>query len=565
MVESHPRTNSFRSGDITMSRFHNKRRNNVGNHGHQQLSTSGLSSATGHTNAIMQMQQMYGNRKLASMLQQEEHDTQDNTQSQVKLSGSPLPAQLQKGLESLSGMDLSNVQVHRQSDKPAQVGAHAYAQGNDIHLGPNQEKHLPHESWHVVQQRQGRVKADRKVNNVAVNEDPALEQEATTAGEQAMQLASKQGVSSTKGNQHSDNVMQRQSVSTTSVLQMVKTAIPKRADNTIQSVRGFLESLAAQANEYIDHPITKEFDWDAREIIVAVQAAQESLETIVTGMNLNTDSLLDKTAILEHYNDDVEWTKFSENANTANRRLTQYYKAWDTWRYINPETEAQLEDTRTGAQLGDEEQEQITFGTFNGILFKVKGSPFPQRTDKIEEARYRSQLKREDDIVKLKGEVESLDMSQRFTVPRESHLRSTSSGAKSILKILEASGDLYISRVMSAAESKQISEHNGDFVPKLGAAKWMTVGSKANIHSSGDSRHDHSAHWKIDANFRKVLLMAGMNNYNENEDSSSDYVEPYWVWKDAEDGNIAISPVLSAIFNAMIKEVVVDGEKIDRS
>lgn len=552
-----------------MSRFHNKRSNAVGDHGHQQLSTSGLSSATSHTNAIMQMQQMYGNRKLASMLQQEEHDTQDYTQSQAKSSGSPLPMQLQKGLESLSGMDLSDVQVHRQSDKPAQVGAHAYAQGNDIHLGPNQEKYLPHEGWHVVQQRQGRVKADGKVNNVAVNEDAELEQEATDAGEQAMQLIANSESLSTKGlNHRSDQVIQRQAggPSTSEVIQRVKTAMPRRT-NTIESITSFLQALEEQANEYVNHPVSmlKQFEWEASDVCDKVQLAQRGFNTIVNDMNLIGTSVMDKSTVLAHYNNENEkWDDFAENANTAYLRLSQYYTEWKKWRLLNPESITELEDTRTGAQLGDEEQEQITFGTFNGILFKVKGSPFPQRTDKIEEARYRSQLKREGDIVKLQGEVESLDMSQRFTVPRDSHLRSASSGAKSILKILEASGDLYISRVMSAAESKQISEHNGNFVPKLGAAKWMTVGSKANIHSSGDSRHDHSAHWKIDANFRKVLLMAGMNNYNENEDSSSDYVEPYWVWKDAEDGNIAISPVLSAIFNAMIKEVVVDGEKIDR-
>ena len=30
----------------------------------------------------------------------------------------------------------------------------------DIHLGPGQEKHLPHEAWHVVQQKQGQSKGD---------------------------------------------------------------------------------------------------------------------------------------------------------------------------------------------------------------------------------------------------------------------------------------------------------------------------------------------------------------------------------------------------------------------
>ena len=44
------------------------------------------------------------------------------------------------------------------SDQPDETEGNAYAQGTDIHIGPGQEKHLPHEAWHVVQQKQGRVK-----------------------------------------------------------------------------------------------------------------------------------------------------------------------------------------------------------------------------------------------------------------------------------------------------------------------------------------------------------------------------------------------------------------------
>ena len=68
-----------------------------------------------------------------------------------------MPSQLKAGIETLSGVDISGVRVHRNSNKPAQLNALVYAQGNDIHLGPGQERHL-HEAWHVVQQRQGRVR-----------------------------------------------------------------------------------------------------------------------------------------------------------------------------------------------------------------------------------------------------------------------------------------------------------------------------------------------------------------------------------------------------------------------
>jgi len=52
---------------------------------------------------------------------------------------------------------MDGVKVHYNSDKPDQLKALAFAQGNDIHFGPGHEHHLPHEAWHVVQQRQGKV------------------------------------------------------------------------------------------------------------------------------------------------------------------------------------------------------------------------------------------------------------------------------------------------------------------------------------------------------------------------------------------------------------------------
>ena len=100
-----------------------------------------------------------------------------------------LPGGLQAGISSLSGMDVSDVQVHRNSDKPAQLNALAYAQGNDIHLAPGQDHHLPHEAWHVVQQRQGRVEPTLQMAGVGVNDDPALEEEADRMGAQALQGA----------------------------------------------------------------------------------------------------------------------------------------------------------------------------------------------------------------------------------------------------------------------------------------------------------------------------------------------------------------------------------------
>jgi hypothetical protein len=99
-----------------------------------------------------------------------------------------MPDGLKAGIEALSGLDMSAVRVHRNSDKPAQLSAHAYAQGTDIHLAPGQERHLPHEAWHVVQQMQGRVRptTQMKEQGVPINDDDTLEREADLMGEQAL-------------------------------------------------------------------------------------------------------------------------------------------------------------------------------------------------------------------------------------------------------------------------------------------------------------------------------------------------------------------------------------------
>ncbi len=109
--------------------------------------------------------------------------------TQKKSNDSGLPASLKSGIESLSGMSMNNVKVHYNSTKPAQLQAHAYAQGNDIHLASGQEKHLPHEAWHTVQQKQGRVKPTRQLKSkVAINDNSELEKEADIMGSKAQSL-----------------------------------------------------------------------------------------------------------------------------------------------------------------------------------------------------------------------------------------------------------------------------------------------------------------------------------------------------------------------------------------
>jgi len=99
-----------------------------------------------------------------------------------------LPDSLKAGVERLSGLDLSRVRVRYNSPKPAQLDAHAYTQGQQIEVAPRQEQHLPHETWHVVQQMQGRVRPTIRVNGHGVNDDRGLEREADVMGERAQQV-----------------------------------------------------------------------------------------------------------------------------------------------------------------------------------------------------------------------------------------------------------------------------------------------------------------------------------------------------------------------------------------
>jgi prophage maintenance system killer protein len=93
-----------------------------------------------------------------------------------------LPDQLKSGVENLSGLSLDNVKVHYNSPQPVQLNALAYTQGTEIHVAPGQERHLPHEAWHVVQQALGRVRPTTAVGDVGVNDEAGLENEADRRG-----------------------------------------------------------------------------------------------------------------------------------------------------------------------------------------------------------------------------------------------------------------------------------------------------------------------------------------------------------------------------------------------
>ncbi|MBD2496794.1 DUF4157 domain-containing protein [Nostoc sp. FACHB-280] len=118
-----------------------------------------------------------------SLQRQEESKTPNQT---------GLPNNLKAGVENLSGYSLDNVRVHYNSPKPAQLQALAYAQGTEIHIAPGQEEHLPHETWHVVQQMQGRVKPTMQMKGVQINDDQGLETEADMMGARTLDIGNRE-------------------------------------------------------------------------------------------------------------------------------------------------------------------------------------------------------------------------------------------------------------------------------------------------------------------------------------------------------------------------------------
>jgi hypothetical protein len=141
------------------------------------------------TSHIAQLQRTIGNRAVAQLFRsQSPTPTPSEKPIQTKKNNTGMPDNLKSGVENLSGMSMDSVKVHYNSDKPTQLQALAYAQGNDIHVGPGQEQHLPHEAWHVVQQRQGRVAPTQQAGRVAINDDNGLESEADHMGAKASDL-----------------------------------------------------------------------------------------------------------------------------------------------------------------------------------------------------------------------------------------------------------------------------------------------------------------------------------------------------------------------------------------
>jgi hypothetical protein len=161
----------------------------------EAVSLKAIQAAADESDKLKKITQLQGKagstQRVLTQLQEKANQSSQNDPIQRKSNNTGLPDNLKTGIESISGISMDSVKVHKNSDKPAQLNAHAYAQGTDIHLGAGQEKHLPHEAWHVVQQSQGRVQPTTQMAGVNINDNSGLEKEADVMGAKALQTKSK--------------------------------------------------------------------------------------------------------------------------------------------------------------------------------------------------------------------------------------------------------------------------------------------------------------------------------------------------------------------------------------
>jgi len=130
------------------------------------------------TAARLYFRGLAGGRRLEVELQLQHRKSEGAKSRKPNLTG--IPTQLKLDFEQRSGLSFDDVRVHYNSEKPARLGALAYTQGTQIHVGPGQERTLPHELGHVVQQKRGLVRPTGVESGHPVNLSPALERSART-------------------------------------------------------------------------------------------------------------------------------------------------------------------------------------------------------------------------------------------------------------------------------------------------------------------------------------------------------------------------------------------------
>jgi len=218
-----------------------------------QASSNGLVERSAENKSTFQL---HDNRPKSAVQKKQVEAMAGGSPVQKKGNNTGLPDQLKSGIENISGHSMDDVKVHYNSNRPAQLNAHAFAQGTDIHIASGQEKHLPHEAWHVVQQKQGRVKPTIQMKgNVQFNDISESEKAHKTLGAESHHPVLCENIP--------ENVVQRQLVP---ALPPHAYMIDNRDPNGTQHFT--VDPGGAGPNDYIDqghylytyNPITRELE-----------------------------------------------------------------------------------------------------------------------------------------------------------------------------------------------------------------------------------------------------------------------------------------------------------------
>lgn len=169
-----------------------------------------------------------------------------------------MPDNLKAGIEDLSGFSMDDVRVHYGSSKPAAVQAHAYTQGTDIHIAPGQERHLPHEAWHVAQQMAGRVEPTTEIGGMPVNDNAALEHEADVMGARAMQMKTDKSYSSIRNS--------KQVINRTQLFPPIQRIVNLYRSHTIWMTPNFGSEYGWHNGQFLYQAPTKESRYVAKSV-----------------------------------------------------------------------------------------------------------------------------------------------------------------------------------------------------------------------------------------------------------------------------------------------------------
>lgn len=288
-----------------------------------------------------------------------------------------MPDNMKRKYEALSGLSMDDVRVHYNSGRPSQLGALAYTQGSHVYVAPGQERHLGHELGHVIQQKQGRVRATASFEGVAINLDDRLEREADAYDREARAYEAERAEKTSREEYH--NIPANRTDVFGGVAQLRPVVDTKRnrpfyMDNKYRGKSGrlFLLKLFVEMGDYIVFQIRdhvrrifweKDRQWVAENPQNGVTAgiASETSEDISDRSGSIPDVANRQTGEDEYYTD-RKW----ENKLDIDKFMEQ--QPLDAWLETYEETMGALTEIDANTALDPEEKQRRKDAITNYVL-----------------------------------------------------------------------------------------------------------------------------------------------------------------------------------------------------